>query len=120
LTGADVGADGGEFGRQAYTDGGVFDNLGVRMFRGLERPWLADTPLSRDDFIDFPSAVEALRRASQSGEETPLRRLLQLLLAAGNRAEALPLPVPAMARDMLPLPSSEPAHGNGDQPQYTT
>src|SRR5262245_14807613 len=35
LTGADVGARGGEFGRQAFTDGGVFDNLGVRMFRFL-------------------------------------------------------------------------------------
>src|SRR6478672_13931843 len=35
LTGADVGARSGEFGRQAYTDGGVFDNLGVRMFRFL-------------------------------------------------------------------------------------
>jgi predicted acylesterase/phospholipase RssA len=36
LTGDDVGASSGEFGRQAYTDGGVFDNLGVRMFRCLE------------------------------------------------------------------------------------
>ena len=35
LTGRDVGARGGEFGRQAFTDGGVFDNLGVRMFRWL-------------------------------------------------------------------------------------
>jgi predicted acylesterase/phospholipase RssA len=35
LSGTDVGAKGGEFGRQAYTDGGVFDNLGVRMFRWL-------------------------------------------------------------------------------------
>jgi len=35
LTGGDVGAKSGEFGRQAYTDGGVFDNLGVRMFRYL-------------------------------------------------------------------------------------
>src|SRR5436190_8217240 len=35
LTGRDVGARGGEFGRQAYTDGGVFDNLGVRMYRWL-------------------------------------------------------------------------------------
>src|SRR6516164_6056687 len=35
LTGRDVGARGGEFGRQAYTDGGVFDSLGVRMFRWL-------------------------------------------------------------------------------------
>lgn len=37
LTGAEVGAKHGEFGRQAYTDGGVFDNLGVRMFRFLAR-----------------------------------------------------------------------------------
>ncbi len=37
LTGADVGASSGEFGRQAYTDGGVFDNLGVRMFRCLSQ-----------------------------------------------------------------------------------
>src|SRR4030095_979892 len=35
LTGPDVGARSGEFGRQAFTDGGVFDNLGVRMFRFL-------------------------------------------------------------------------------------
>ena len=35
LAGADVGAKSGEFGRQAYTDGGVFDNLGVRAFRFL-------------------------------------------------------------------------------------
>ena len=41
LTGADVGAKSGEFGKQAYTDGGVFDNLGVRMFRCLE-PMLAE------------------------------------------------------------------------------
>src|SRR5262249_22380555 len=40
------GARGGEFGRQAYTDGGVFDNLGVRMFR-----WL--TPLhSKEETLD--------------------------------------------------------------------
>jgi predicted acylesterase/phospholipase RssA len=37
LTGADVGASAGEFGRQRYTDGGVFDNLGIRMFRFLEQ-----------------------------------------------------------------------------------
>src|SRR5271165_1412235 len=42
LTGADVGASAGEFGRQAYTDGGVFDNLGVRMFRCLEKSLLTE------------------------------------------------------------------------------
>src|SRR5262249_25539461 len=38
LTNTDVGAGRGEFGRQAFTDGGVFDNLGVRMFHCLEEP----------------------------------------------------------------------------------
>src|SRR5262249_60170129 len=85
LTGNDVGANVGEFGRQAYTDGGVFDNLGVRMFGVLGRPLLADTPLTRDDFVDFPATVEVLRQASKSSEETPLRRLGQLLVAAGSR-----------------------------------
>jgi predicted acylesterase/phospholipase RssA len=89
LTGADVGASGGEFGRQAYTDGGVFDNLGVRMFRCLERPLLAECPLDSDDFFDLHEAVEVLRQAAQNGEETPLRRLWQVLMAPGSRPEPL-------------------------------
>jgi predicted acylesterase/phospholipase RssA len=65
LTGREVGARGGEFGQQAYTDGAVFDNLGVRMFR-----WL--TPLlSEDKSLDGvlvsdvgrPLVVQANRRA---------------------------------------------------------
>jgi predicted acylesterase/phospholipase RssA len=44
LTGADVGANQGAFGRHAFTDGGIFDNLGVRMFRYLEQS------LGRDQF----------------------------------------------------------------------
>ena len=36
LTGREVGAAEGEFGRQAFTDGGVFDNLGIRMFHYLK------------------------------------------------------------------------------------
>ncbi|MBQ0820942.1 patatin-like phospholipase family protein [Microvirga sp. HBU67558] len=42
LTGADVGATVGDFGRQAYTDGGVFDNLGVRMFHCLAQAFAPD------------------------------------------------------------------------------
>lgn len=44
LTADDVGARHGEFGRQAYTDGGVYDNLGVRMFRFLARAAGPDAP----------------------------------------------------------------------------
>jgi predicted acylesterase/phospholipase RssA len=94
LTGADIGAGAGEFGRQAYTDGGVFDNLGVRMFHCLERPLLAETPLGRDDFTDFPAIVEALAAAGKSPEETPLRRLAQILVLASRQPDLLPPPGP--------------------------
>lgn len=43
LSDLDVGAS-GEFGKQAFTDGGIFDNLGVRMFHYL------DEYLAADDF----------------------------------------------------------------------
>ncbi|HEY7155003.1 MAG TPA: patatin-like phospholipase family protein [Gemmataceae bacterium] len=109
LTGMEVGANVGEFGRQAYTDGAVFDNLGVRMFHFLEGPLLSDTPLSREDFIDFPANVEALRQASQSSEETPLRRLAQLLVGARSRPEPLLLPdVPISGNESLPPQEGEP------------
>src|SRR5262245_30116424 len=111
LTGTDVGAPVGEFGRQAFTDGGVFDNLGVRMFRCLERSWLAESPLSRNDFFDFEAVAEALRAASQSGEETPLRRASPVLVAAHSRQRLLPPTRAAAACKALPPPSET---GNGD------
>ena len=128
LTGADVGANGGEFGRQSYTDGGVFDNLGVRMFRCLERPLLAETPLSRDDFLDFQAVVETLCAAGKSSEETPFRRLGQIMVAACSRPELLsltsversggaglqPISGPGQVESQAPLPSSKPEVGNGD------
>ena len=108
LTGADVGASDGEFGRQAYTDGGVFDNLGVRMFRCLERPLLAESPLSADDFFDFQAVVETLREAGKSGEETPLRRLGQILVAARSRPDRPCSPTPARRAGQASRPSPGP------------
>jgi predicted acylesterase/phospholipase RssA len=104
LTGAEVGARAGEFGRQAYTDGGVFDNLGVRMFHCLERPLLTESPFRRDDFLDFRATVEALAEASKSPEETPLRRLAQILVVACRHPD-LPL-----------LPGGRPSGGAGIAP----
>jgi predicted acylesterase/phospholipase RssA len=91
LTGSDVGANAGEFGRQSFTDGAVFDNLGVRMFRFLERTLLADSPLSNDDFFDSHETLQALRKAAHSGTETPLHRLWQMLTVPGSRPEPVPL-----------------------------
>src|SRR6516164_8936837 len=61
LRGVDVGTARGEFGRQAYTDGGVFDNLGVRIFRFLEDDSGPKTTLVSDvgKFIE----VQGQRRA---------------------------------------------------------
>jgi predicted acylesterase/phospholipase RssA len=127
LTGAEVGASAGEFGRQAYTDGGVFDNLGVRMFHCLERPLLTESPPGRDDFIDLQATVEALAAAGKSPEETPLRRLAQILVLARRQPDLLPAPgqaaadgagiAPAVAAAqpgyLAPLPAA-PGAGVGD------
>jgi predicted acylesterase/phospholipase RssA len=128
LTAADVGASGGEFGRQAYTDGGVFDNLGVRLFRCLERPLLAESTLSCDDFLDFPAVVETLCQAGKSSEDTPLRRLGQILAGACSRPDLLsltnggrssgagfqPIEGPGQAGSESPLPSSRPEVGQAE------
>jgi predicted acylesterase/phospholipase RssA len=91
LSGADVGVTGGDFGRQSYTDGGVYDNLGVRMFRFLERHILVDEPLSRSDFLDIRSTFDVLRAASASTEQTVLRRLVEILASAESSSEDTPL-----------------------------
>jgi len=82
LTGWEVGAKPGEFDRQAFTDGGVFDNLGVRMFRCMEQSWMRDTSqLCREEFLDLEAAAEAIRGADQLPEENPIRRLAEMLAA---------------------------------------
>jgi predicted acylesterase/phospholipase RssA len=113
LTGADVGATVGEFGRQAYTDGGVFDNLGVRMFRSLERLLLADRPLSRADFVDLEMLVEALRQAGKSSEETPLHRLVQVMAAAYGRPDTLQLTNGETASSVPAASTSGAGEGDG-------
>jgi predicted acylesterase/phospholipase RssA len=49
LLSKDVGATEGEFPRHAFTDGGIYDNLGLRMFRylhGLDLPAEGEPPIS--------------------------------------------------------------------------
>lgn len=65
LTGREVGARSGEFGQQAYTDGAVFDNLGVRMFRWLTPLLTGDKSLDGVLVSDVgkPFDVQVNRRA---------------------------------------------------------
>jgi predicted acylesterase/phospholipase RssA len=107
LTGADVGVNVGEFGRQAYTDGGVFDNLGVRMFRCLDRSLLADTPLGQDDFVNFEQVVEALKSASTASEDSSFRRLTRVLVASCRQLDPLPQAIQGGSSNVAPLPSEE-------------
>ncbi len=80
LNGWDVGAEEGEFHRKAFTDGGVYDNLGLRMFRCIEQSWVREiTPLRKDDFLELEDATSALVSAENLPEQTPLRRLREKL-----------------------------------------
>ena len=80
LTGWDVGADVGEFTRQAFTDGGVYDNLGLRMFRCLEQSSIQHaTPLHKNDFLALEDTMSALRTAEELPDDTPLGRLRKLV-----------------------------------------
>ena len=86
LQAQDVGADPGQFGRLAFTDGGVYDNLGVRMFRWMERSWMArEVRLEKDDLADADEMRRALHAAAQGAEDTPLRRLAQMLALVRKR-----------------------------------
>lgn len=86
LQGQDVGADPGLFGRLAFTDGGIYDNLGVRMFRCLEQSWMArEIRLEADDLADADGVGHALQAAAQSAEDSPLRRLAQMMSLPSKR-----------------------------------
>jgi predicted acylesterase/phospholipase RssA len=76
----DVGADEGEFSPHSFTDGGVFDNLGIRMFRWIEQSWMQkDNPLSVDDFVDIEAVVAAIHTAASSDDESPVCRIASLV-----------------------------------------
>jgi len=80
LQGQDVGADPGQFGRLSFTDGGIYDNLGVRMFRCLERSWLArEIRLDRNDLADADETSRMMQAATQSNEVSPLAQLAKLI-----------------------------------------
>jgi predicted acylesterase/phospholipase RssA len=59
LSAAEAGAPGGEFGRQSFTDGGVFDNLGVRMFHNLTKFLGPDA--TRTDLVPMPGTSDSLK-----------------------------------------------------------
>jgi predicted acylesterase/phospholipase RssA len=80
LKAAEVGADVGAFSRQSFTDGGIYDNIGLRMFRHIEQSWIRDiAPLGHDDILELDAVIAALTTAENLPEGTPLRRLSELV-----------------------------------------
>ena len=67
LTGADVGAIAGQFERQAYTDGGIFDNLGVRMFHCLEQAQLTDKKMLDGIIVSDVGKSISVRGSQRTG-----------------------------------------------------
>lgn len=93
INGAEVGVDAGEFTRLAFTDGGVYDNLGLRMFRCIEQSWIQDAaPLRREDFLHLDDAISALISAGDLPDNTPLRLLSEMLeQSESNRQPGMPV-----------------------------
>lgn len=79
IDGREVGAAAGQFNRQVFTDGGVFDNLGVRMFRNIERTWIGqEAALTLDDVYDVGCVAQALQSANGVHAGTPFGRISQM------------------------------------------
>ena len=89
LTAHDVGAEESQFPPHLFTDGGVYDNLGVRMFRHIQESWIGhDAPLRPDDFVDIHTASDVLRSGAEQDENTPLGRLGRLVSCRTGQPEA--------------------------------
>lgn len=86
VNGVEVGATAGQFNRQVFTDGGVFDNLGVRMFRNIERTWIGreSQQLTIEDMYDADCVVQALKSAKSMHENTPIGRIRQMYQQANG------------------------------------
>ena len=85
LRGNEVGAKEGEFARHAFTDGGIYDNLGLRMFRHLRLSTIRDAAeFNENDVLDKGLMEEMLVRAASSQEGSPLGNLWKRLVRVGE------------------------------------
>ncbi|NOY40704.1 MAG: hypothetical protein GXP26_02545 [Planctomycetes bacterium] len=83
LTAWDVGATEGEFPPHSFTDGAIFDNLGIRMFRWIEQSWMQkDKAIRVEDFIDIEAIAAVIRKAASSEGESPVHRIASLITPA--------------------------------------
>lgn len=80
LRGSDVGTLKGEFLRHAFTDGGIYDNLGLRIFRHLQGTSLRETAgFGERDVLDRGAILGVLRNVAGHSQEAPLGKLREIL-----------------------------------------
>lgn len=80
LRGSDVGALEGEFARHAFTDGGIYDNLGLRMFRHLQSSSLREvSEFGAQDILNRDAVFEALKNAAGQSRDVPSGKLWSIL-----------------------------------------
>ncbi|MGI9473683.1 MAG: patatin-like phospholipase family protein, partial [Rubripirellula sp.] len=85
LRGNEVGAKEGEFARHAFTDGGIYDNLGLRMFRHLRLSSIRDAAeFSTNDVLNRDSTLETLARGADCSNDTALGNLWRRLISSGQ------------------------------------
>ncbi len=83
LTAETVGAASGEFQTQFFTDGGVYDNLGVRMFHHINTQ--IKKTLRQTDFVDVAAAMQAWNQAPHHQEATALGRVAEIYAETSGR-----------------------------------
>ncbi len=80
LRSSEVGAREGEFGRQSFTDGGIYDNIGLRMFRHIQQSTFRDIDsFELDDVVDENALVRLLSGNELPTSNSPHSRLVQRL-----------------------------------------
>ncbi len=74
LKGSEVGARAGEFDRYAFTDGGVYDNLGVRMFRFMGKSWSQCNEMVESEAASTPHGFDTVLVSDAGGEFSVFER----------------------------------------------
>ncbi|QDV61470.1 patatin-like phospholipase family protein [Crateriforma conspicua] len=78
----EVGAKEGEFSRLSFTDGGIYDNIGLRMFHHIQHTSLSNAGApDATDVLDPDAMAAALSAGAEMPENTAMRRLWEKLTA---------------------------------------
>jgi predicted acylesterase/phospholipase RssA len=72
----EVGAKEGEFSRHSFTDGGIYDNIGLRMFHQIQEASRRDESVPEiEDVLDAEAMMSAFFSAGDLDANSPMRRL---------------------------------------------